>query len=134
MVIQGASLRIVYAVTKDDRRPARDFYQSLDESDQSKFDSVFLMMAEHGQIRNIEKFRSAGAVKCTLPSGASRTVPLYEFKIHRQRILAFQEGPRWILTHGFPKGNTLATERTRAKTIIDDLLSRGFISGGSHEP
>lgn len=134
LVIRGARLRIVYAVSSNGQMPARDFYQSLDELDQSKFDSVFLMMAEHGQIRNTEKFRPAGSVTCKQPSGASRKVPLYEFKVHGQRILAYQEGSDWVLTNGFAKGSKLETERTRAGAIIEAMLLREGNSGERNVP
>ncbi len=83
-------------------------------------------MAEHGEIRNTEKFRfNVGEATCKV-GNRSQTYPIAEFKIHSgsgQRIMAYLHGRQWVLTHGFRKGETLSVQTKRAKQLICEDLA-----------
>ena len=88
---RGAKFRIVYAVRSNGSCPAREFYDSLPESDRAKIMALFVRMGDHGQIRNEEKFKHVEG-------------PYYAFKSFQIRILCrFQPGGRLLLLHGLHK-------------------------------
>jgi hypothetical protein len=127
VLCRGASRDIVYAVCANGTLPAREFYESLSDADQSKFDALFLRMAEYGEIHTKEKFRPrVGEAVCTV-RGKTVRYAVAEFKIHSgggQRIMACLDGRQWVLTHGFQKGSKLKTEVNRAQRILFEDLSR----------
>ncbi|CAN5895799.1 hypothetical protein BH23PLA1_BH23PLA1_24580 [soil metagenome] len=124
ILYQGAQRDIVCAVKTDGTSPAKHYIDALSESDQAKFSSLFVWMGDLGMLRNKEKFRAIGDVKCSITESISK-ISLFEFKIHGERIVTFQSGRRWVLTHGFSKkGAVLKTERERAKQIIEEDLSQ----------
>jgi hypothetical protein len=86
-------------------------------------------MAEHGEIRNTEKFRfKVGEAICKV-GDRTQTIPIAEFKIHSgsgQRILAYLHGRQWVLTNGFRKGENLGVQTKRAEQILlEDLAGQG---------
>ena len=70
---------------------AKQFFDSLDERDQAKLQTLFDMMASQGKIVNREKFKQI--------NGA-----LYEFKAGQLRMPCFFDSKnRIVITHGFRK-------------------------------
>jgi hypothetical protein len=80
-------------------------------SERAKFDHLFRWMAEFGQIRNTELFRS-------LEDG------IYEFKKDSNRVFCFQQGRCWRLTHHYRKGGQKCPRKQidRAIQIRDEFL------------
>jgi hypothetical protein len=125
---QGPVRDIVFAVQDDGSSPAKEFLESLSVSDQDRFNALFIWMAEHGEIRNPEKFRfKVGEATCKV-GDRTQTISIAEFKIHSgsgQRILAFLHGRQWVLTNGFRKGEKLSVQTKRAEQIVcEDLAGR----------
>ncbi|OHB64223.1 MAG: hypothetical protein A2Y76_16040 [Planctomycetes bacterium RBG_13_60_9] len=92
--------------------------QNLDRLDQAKLAKSFTVMAQTGRIFNQERFRKLGG----------RTGRIFEFKVHpKVRVLCFQQGKTWFLTHGYDKetGNTPPKEIDRAEDIMQEHLSTG---------
>jgi len=88
---RGSKFHIQYAYGSGGSCPAKDFYDSLDRSDQAKVMALFKWMGGHGNIRNEEKFKKVQG-------------RLFEFKSFRIRIIcAFQPGGRLLLLRGVLK-------------------------------
>jgi hypothetical protein len=90
VVVRGAMRTIRYAVCANGSSPARDFVESLDESDQRKLAVLLRRMAEHGNVPNREQFKHVQG-------------KVFEFKKHQTRVFCFRDGDSWILTNGYKK-------------------------------
>jgi hypothetical protein len=108
---QWGSIR--YAIRLNGKMPAKEFIGSLDDEPRIDLEVLFEWMAEHGQIRNIQKFRHL-------------QVKIFEFKSDQNRVLCFQDGRTWFLTNGFIKkqGKTPQKEIKRANDIRAEHLER----------
>lgn len=102
---------IEYAVRCSGKMPAKEFIEKLDIRERIKLETLLERMAEHGEIRNKEKFNHLEG-------------KIYEFKSDKNRLPCFQSGRRWILTHGFrkQKKKTPRKEILRAKDIMNEHL------------
>ena len=93
----------------------RDFFENkkLDGDIKAKFIISFKNMANRGRIDNKQKFRRLDG-------------PIYEFKCKTSRILSFQKGTTWYLTHGFSgksgSGKCPRKEIEKAKIIMEEHL------------
>ncbi len=115
-IVKGPCAIVAYARRTNGRRPAKDYIEGLEREDQAKLAKSFIKITRVMRISNQEKFRKLG--------GASGKV--YEFKVHPGiRVLCFQEGKTWYLTHGYNKqtGKTPPKEIRRAETIMEEQLS-----------
>ena len=115
-LVTGPCANVAYACRANGKNPARDYIDSLEQEDQAKLAKLFIKIAQVMRISNPEKFRKLGGT-----SGK-----IYEFKVHPgKRILCFQQGRTWYLTHGFNKqtGKTPPREIQRAETIMGEHLS-----------
>jgi phage-related protein len=104
---------VAYACRANGGRPAKDFIEDLGKSDQAKLAKSFHCIAHVGRINNIERFRKLRG-------------KIYEFKVHPKiRILCFQLGKTWLLTHGFNKetGDTPTRQIKRAEQIRKEHIS-----------
>jgi hypothetical protein len=121
VLIEGPQTNVVYAKITLGREPAKEFYESLEMSDRVKFLNLFIRIAEHGRITSQEKFRlNVHNINCN-HNGTITQYSVAEFKIHTgggKRIMACSIGREWVLTHGFLKGNDMATEREKAGRIF----------------
>jgi phage-related protein len=107
LVANGLRCAIRYAEARAARAPARDFLEGeVAPRDQATLGVLFSRLTHDGKITNEQKFRH-------LEDG------IFEFKSRQVRILAFQSGRVWYLTHGFIKKQqkTPRREIDRAKTI-----------------
>lgn len=112
-LVKGPCAIVAYACRVNDGRPAKDFIEKLEQSDQAKLAKSFHRIAHVGRINNIERFRKLRG-------------KIYEFKIHpKVRILCFQLRNTWFLTHGFNKetGNTPPRQIDRADNIMNEHIS-----------
>ena len=115
-LVKGPCAIVSYARRSNGVRPAKDFIEDLEMLDQAKLAKSFHKMANVGRINNKERFRKLGG----------RSGKIYEFKIHpKVRILCFQLGKTWLLTHGFEKetGNTPPRQIKRAEGIMKEHIS-----------
>ena len=90
--------------------------ENLGPEDQAKLAKSLIKITRVMRISNPERFRKLG--------GASSRI--YEFKVHPGvRVLCFQQGKTWYLTHGFSKqtDKTPSREIQRAETIMREHLS-----------
>ncbi len=112
LVCQGSWGAVEYAQSANGKLLAKEFIEGLSIADQAKLAHLFQWIAEHGQIRNEEKFRHEGD-------------KIYSFKAHQIRIGCFCSGRRWILTHGFVKKQDRwpPAELERAKRIMAEFNS-----------
>ncbi|MCJ7777482.1 MAG: type II toxin-antitoxin system RelE/ParE family toxin, partial [Sedimentisphaerales bacterium] len=93
-LVKGPCAAIAYARRTNGKRPALGYIENLEKEDWAKLAKLFTKMVEVGSIRNPERFRKLGG----------RSGKIYEFKIHpKVRVLCFQYGKTWFLTHGFDK-------------------------------
>jgi len=90
VVARGAWGSIRYATRRDGSRPAEEFLEDLDASDQQKLAALFERMAETGKIGNTQKFKKEEG-------------HIFAFKSFRIRVGRFQVQRTWFLTHGFNK-------------------------------
>jgi phage-related protein len=112
-LIKGPCAIVAYARQLNGKRPALDYIEKLQKPDWAKLAKSFHKMAQVGNINNIERFRKLRG-------------KIYEFKIHpKVRVLCFQLGKTWFLTHGFDKetGDTSPRQIMRAEQIMKEHIS-----------
>lgn len=80
-----------WAETTAGKRPAKEFYEGLDDEDKAKALALFKRFADHGRITNREKFKK-------LQDG------LFELKSYQVRFLGdHRPGHRFIVATGIKK-------------------------------
>lgn len=112
-LVKGACAIVAYACRANGNRPAKDFIESLERLDHAKLAKSFLKIAHVGNIHNIQRFRKLRG-------------KIYEFKVYpKVRILCFQLGKTWFLTHGFYKetGDTPTRQIDKAEDIMKEHVS-----------
>lgn len=112
-LVKGPCAIVAYARRTCGVRPAKDFIEDLGKLYQAKLAKSFHKIALVGRINNKERFRKLRG-------------KIYEFKIHPKiRILCFQFGKTWLLTHGFNKetGDTPPRQIKRAEQIRKEHIS-----------
>lgn len=115
-LVKGPCGIVAYACRVNGNRPAKDFIENLEQSDQAKLAKRFIYLAQIGQIYTKEQFRKLGG----------KSAKIFEFKVHPGiRVLCFQQGKSWFLTHGFKKqtGKTPPKEIERAERIMKEHIS-----------
>jgi phage-related protein len=91
IIFRGNALTIA-ALTSGKKCPVRGFIEELQASDQKKVIQLLKRAADHGLLRNEEKFRKL------------KSYDLWEFKSFQVRLICFLDGKNIvILTHGFIK-------------------------------
>lgn len=91
-VARGVKRDIVYAVRGNRQQPAREFIDELDVGDQASFMAFFQHLCDTGRLPELK-----------LKKLHTKEGEAWEFRSHKWRIGAFQDGRLWVLTHGFPK-------------------------------
>lgn len=112
-LVKGPCAIVAYASRANGNRPAKDFIEDLEQLDQAKLARSFKQIADTGQILNKERFRKLRG-------------KIWEFKIYPKiRVLCFQSGKTWFLTHGFYKetGDTPPRHIDTAEDIMKEHLS-----------
>jgi phage-related protein len=112
-LVKGPCAIVAYARRRNGNRPAMDYIEKLQQSDRARLAKSFNKIASVGRIHNIERFRKLRG-------------KIYEFKVYRKiRVLCFQLGKTWFLTHGFDKesGNTPSRQIERAEAIMQEHVS-----------
>ena len=112
-LVKGPCAAVAYARRTNGNRPAKDYIENLQRLDQAKLSKSFRTIADVGKIVNKERFRKLRG-------------KIYEFKVHpKVRVLCFQQGKTWYLTHGFDKesGDTPVRQIKRAEDIMSEHLS-----------
>jgi len=111
IVVKGNWGTIEYAIKRNGKRPAEKFLGSLVKEDRSKLSHPLEKMANEGIVRNPQQFRCLGD-------------KIFEFKSGQVRLLCFQRGNSWILTHGFIKkqDKTRRKEIKKARAIMEEHL------------
>lgn len=88
---KGEQRQIVFAVTAAGS-PAMEFIAGLDGRDRARVFKLFERLGDHGRISNDQQFKSLVETD------------FYEFKPTKQiRLMCYQAGLLWIVTHGFVK-------------------------------
>ena len=113
IVVRGNQRTIEYAICADGSMPAKEFIESLDESDQRKMAALFDRMAQHGNAPNPTQFKPVRG-------------KIFEFKKHQIRVFCFRKGDRWLLTNGYKKKKDKLDqgEVERAERIMHEHLER----------
>ncbi len=88
---QGRCWKIDYARLKNGSRPAKDFIDSLNPPEHTKFASLLRKVADVRNFRNEEKFKKLKGSK------------LWQFRSDDYRLLCYQLNDIYILTNGFRK-------------------------------
>lgn len=112
-LLKGPCASVAYARRTNGNRPAKEYISELQLLDQAKLSKSFRTIAEVGSIFNKERFRHLRG-------------KIYEFKVHpKTRVLCFQQGKTWYLTHGFDKetGSTPERQIERAEDIMREHIS-----------
>jgi len=112
-LVKGPCAIVAYARRVNGSRPAKDFIENLEKSDQAKLWKSFHHIAHVGRIYNTERFRKLRG-------------KIYEFKVYpKVRVLCFRLGKAWLLTHGFKKetGDTPPRQIERAEEIMKEHIS-----------
>ena len=112
-LVKGPCAIVAYACRANGNRPAKDFIESLEKSDQAKLAKSFHHIAHVGNIHNIQRFRKLHG-------------KIYEFKVYpKVRVLCFQLEKTWFLTHGFNKetGDTPPRQINTAEDIMKEYIS-----------
>lgn len=110
---RGPCAIVAYARRLSGNRPAKDYIENLQQSDQAKLARSFKQLADTGMISNKERFRKLRG-------------KIWEFKTHpKVRLLCFQSSKTWLLTHGFNKetGDTPSRQIERAEDIRGEHIS-----------
>lgn len=113
IVVRGNQRTIEYAIRTNGSMPAKEFIESLDDSDQRKMAALFDRMAQHGTVPNPKQFKFVRG-------------KIFEFKKHRIRVFCFRKGDRWLLTNGYPKKKDKLDqgEIDKAERIMREHLER----------
>jgi phage-related protein len=117
ILVKGPCAAVAYARRTNGKRPAFDYIENLEKEDWAKLLKSFTKIAEVGRIWNTERFRKLGG----------RTGRIWEFKVHpKVRVLCFQHGKIWFLTHGFDKetDKTPPEEISRAEQIMKEHFAQ----------
>jgi len=112
-LVKGPCAIVAYACRANGNRPAKDFIENLAQSDQAKLAKSFHYIAHVGRIHNTQRFRKLRG-------------KIYEFKVYPSvRVLCFQLGKTWLLTHGFYKetGDTPPRQVKTAEDIMKEHIS-----------
>jgi len=112
-LVKGPCAIVAYARRLSGKRPALEYIENLGRSDWAKLAKSFVKMAQVGRIHNKERFRKLGG----------KSGRIYEFKVHpKVRVLCFQLGKAWLLTHGFDKetGKTPPGQIRSAEQIMKE--------------
>ena len=107
---KGPCAIVAYARRENGNRPAKDYIESLEQSNRAKLAKSFHYIAHIGRIHNTERFRKLRR-------------KIYEFKVYpKVRVLCFQLGKVWLLTHGFDKetGDTPPRQIKCAEDIMNE--------------
>lgn len=107
--------RTLYAITRNGECQARQYIDSLSDSDKKRIIALLEYTSNNGPPKNIEKFRHLKD-------------KLYEFKAGKARLICFfQRNMIIILTHGFdkPKPKKLKAEIDIADKIMQEFLEKG---------
>lgn len=121
IVARGAFGTVEYAVQANGASPAQEFVETeLDLDNQRKLAVLLEKLANQGRISNEEQFKKVEG-------------SLFELKQHQVRVFCFQEGRRWILTHGFIKKRPKLpkTEIQRGERIRQEHLTRESLQSKS---
>ncbi len=113
IIFEGMLRTIRYALCTNGRKPAKEFVESIDRKKQIQLRVLLERMANAGKIFNPQKFSHLRG-------------KIYEFKSGQIRILCFQEGRAWVLTHGFIKkqNKTPRREIDKAEAIMYEHLGK----------
>jgi phage-related protein len=115
-LVKGPCAIVAYARRLNGNRPALEYIENLNISDWAKLAKSFVKMTQVGRIHNTERFRKLGG----------KSGKIYEFKVHpKVRVLCFQLGKTWFLTHGFDKetGNTPPGQIKCAEQIMNEYIA-----------
>ena len=112
-MFEGMLRTIKYALCTNGKKPAKEFIESLSRKKQIQLIVLLERMATAGKISNPQKF-------------SHLREKIYEFKSGQIRILCFQEGIAWVLTHGFIKkqNKTPRREIDKAEAIMYEYLGK----------
>lgn len=113
VLVKGPCSAVAYACRLNGNRPALEYIEALEKSGWAKLAKSFNKMAQVGKIWNTERFRKLRG-------------KIWEFKVHPKiRVLCFQLGRTWLLTHGFDKetGDTPARQIERAEQIMKEHIA-----------
>ena len=117
IVAKGQWGSVEYAVLVSRKVPAKKFFDGkrLTERDRAKFVQLFLQMAEHGEVSYKRFKREMGNLFAFRHETSKKQI----------RFPCFQDGNRWILTHGFiEKGGWPQNEIDRANVIEAEYWKR----------
>lgn len=112
IIVKGPCAVVAYARRLNGKRPALEYIENLEQSDWAKLAKSFNRMTQVGKIWNTERFRKLRG-------------KIWEFKVYpKVRVLCFQLGRTWFLTHGFDKetGDTPPTQIERAEAIMKEHI------------
>jgi phage-related protein len=115
-LVKGPCAAVTYARRINGKKPALDYIENLEKEDQAKLAKRFITTTQIGKIWNDKQFKKLGG----------RSGKIWEFKVHpKVRVLCFQLGKTWFLTHGFDKetGDTPRKEIDRAEQIMKEHIS-----------
>ena len=109
---QGTKFLIAYAREKSGDNPGYDFFENLDRVEQAKLSALFIILGDHGNFYNKEKFGDLGE-------------GLYEFESFQIRMpFAYAKAERKLIliTHEFTKkrDKTPKEEIARARRILEE--------------
>jgi hypothetical protein len=124
LVERGTWGAVRHAIRSDGTMEAKDWLDKVaTTSERAKFDHLFRKIAATGQIRNLEHFRNLG-------NG------IFEFKRDGNRILCFQQGRCWRLTHRYPKGGQKCppSEIAHAMNIRAEFIERQEAEASNEQP
>jgi len=89
---RGSRFTIEFATLNDGSIPAREFLESQEKRWQARMFVLFRLLADHGEIKNVEKFKKI------------ENTEFYEFKAFKIRMPCyFRPDKRVVVTHGFTK-------------------------------
>ena len=93
--------------------PAGRFLDELTDAERTKVDVIFQWLGDHGQLRNVTKFKKVGA-------------DIWEIKSGQIRIFCFRAPGHWILAFGVRKKSNrhMRKDISRATSMRAEFLNR----------
>lgn len=89
-MFSGRNCNVDYACCLNDKKPAKEFVETLTEAEKLKLSHILQQLLDTGKVWNKEKFKKLEE-------------PFWELKSDKNRLLCFKHKNCWILTNGFKK-------------------------------
>jgi hypothetical protein len=119
---KGKHFTVVWAIARNGKSEAKEFFERLAASEQAKMTALFQRLADHGSITNREQFRQLGQ------RAKGEAKKLWEFKRFQTRMLGeFRPGRIFAIALGVTKKSDelKSSDVDKAMRILSEFETEG---------